>query len=625
MEAGDLLSSYLPVPRLDALNRAKEIFNIANLHMSSQLFRVNIRQDFGFYEGGLGQWQADDLAILKERGQIPLTVNLLQSLIDNLSGVEIQSRYRTACRSDSQREEDDKLAEALTHILYAIQESNSIPHLGSLKFRDMLICGIGWSYLYKEKGIYKYEYVHPYNIIQDPDDLTPQYTNMRYVCRKRWMRPDVIKKTWPKVDRGDISDNAYDLNLYGGLTSPELIDRDSNYTDPNIYSGVSNSRILVVEVQNKVEHKAYSGIDTKGHYFETFNEEEAEEIVASPSDLEEINSSRIMRTLFMGNQLLEYGPLDPDLPNPTDFSYIPCVWKRNFATGVPYGLLEGGKSLQRDLNVRLTKSVYAFNSSRIVAETDNLMEGRAIESIKEELKSPDSVIFLPKDSKFEISSNTQLGDDQLKIIEMAVNLLPRVMGVNDEMLGRETNATSGVAQNIRQVNSVRTNVFAFDDFSEMKKREAKFMLAMIQSGYDQNIAVQILSPEQNEWLVLNLAYETKNGMLIANDIRTLPLSLYIEEVPDYRSSFEETQAKLEALLGNANANLIMLSPEMMKQLGIRDGEKLAKEMQAAMQTKMQMEQGIAAAGNPEPGGQGSSNQLMAPLSSPGQMLQGGVP
>lgn len=600
--------------RQEVLTRAQEIFRVANLHSSNQQFRSQIREDFGFYEGGVGQWLASDLGVLQERGQEPITVNLLQSLIDNLSGVEIQSRYRTACRSDSQYPQDEKLAEALTHLLYAIQEQNSIPHLGSLKFRDMLICGIGWSYLYKDKGIYRYEYVHPYNILPDADDLTPQYSNMRYVCRKRWMRPDSIKKYWPFADIDQI--NLEGVNFYEGMTSPELMDRDSSYTDSNLYSGVSQNRLLVVEVQQKVDHKAYAGMDQKGHYFETFHKKIAEEIATS--SVEEIRASRIMRTVFLGNQLLEYGPLEPDLPNLADFSYIPCVWKRSFLTGAPYGLLQSGKSLQRDLNVRLTKSVYAFNSSRIVAETGELFEGNKIEAIREELKKPDSVLFLPKESRVQLSSNTQLGDDQLKIIEMAVNLLPRVMGINDEMLGRETNATSGIAQNIRQVNSVRNNVFAFDNFAEMKKREAEFMLAMIQGSLDTNLAVAVLGEAEKEWLVLNAVYETKQGLKVAHDIRTLPVTLYIEEVPDYRSTFEENRAALEALLSNPNADLIMLSPEMMKQLGIRDAEKLALQMQQAMQTKMQMEQGLLQ--GPGPQNQVSPEQMM----SPQQMIAGGM-
>ena len=77
---------------------------------------------------------------------------------------------------------------------------------------------------------------------------------------------------------------------------------------------------------------------------------------------------------------------------------------------------------------------------------------------------------MPKDSKFQFSSNAQLGEEQLKIVELYLKLIQRVTGIHDEMLGIQTNATSGVAQNMRQVNSVRNNVFAFDNFSQMKKR-----------------------------------------------------------------------------------------------------------------------------------------------------------
>jgi len=188
-------------------------------------------------------------------------------------------------------------------------------------------------------------------------------------------------------------------------------------------------------------------------------------------------------------------------------------------------------------------------------------------------------------------------------------------------LGIQTNATSGVAQNIRQVNSVRNNVFAFDDFAEMKKREAKFMLDMIQSGYDENIAVQVLTDQQNYWLVLNLSHESDKGVEIYNDVRTLPLSLYIEEVPDYRSTSEERQAKLEALLNNQNAPLIAMSPTLLKDMGIREGEKISQEIREAMQQKMMMEQGIMQ------GGQNSQGQLPPPDQmpmSPDQIVQGGI-
>lgn len=590
------MSLPLSKTRQDALQKAQEYFQAGNMHPSTQEFRSKCISDYGFYDG-TGQWDAVDLNTLRERGQLPITVNICKGFIDNLSGVEIQSRYRTACRSDSYNEADDKLAEALTHLLLFIQEHQEMPYQGSLKFRDSLICGVGWSQICQEEGRIWYDYVHPFNIIPDPDDLSPQYASMKYICRKYWMLPEMVRSRWPQAAQ-EI--DFTEFPFYDGVFSPEIMDRNSTYTSYTTFGtplGVNQSRVLVVEVQYKVPHKYYHGIDSKGRPFETFDLEQAEKISYSPDDIEQSKGDRIMRTLFLDNTLLEHAPLDASFPNQKDFSYIPVVFQRRFRTGVPYGLLESMKDIQRDCNVRVTKSVYAINSSSIIFE-GNPMPGRDIEGIRKELKNSDSVIVLPKDSKFQISSNAQLGEEQIKIVELYLDLMQRVTGIYDEMLGIPTNATSGVAQNIRQVNSVRNNVFAFDNFSTMKKREARFILDLIQCCGNLNIAVQILSPEEDEVLILNLAREVSGKTVIFNDIRTLPVSLYIEEVPDFRSSFEEQKATFESLLSNAHAQWLMLSPELMRRLGVRNPEKIAAEMRQALQEKTMMEQGVAGRGEP---------------------------
>jgi hypothetical protein len=586
------MTSPLSASRQKALDTAQRYFRAANLHFSSQEFREKCMQDYGFYDG-TGQWQPDDLLTLKERKQLPITVNICKGFIDNLSGVEIQSRYRTACRSDSFNPQDDKLAEALTHLLFYIQEHQELPYKGSLKFRDSLICGIGWSSLYRHDGEICYEYVHPFNVLPDPEDLSPQYTSMKYVCRKRWMDPAMVKATWAKA--AQEIDFSGQFSYYDGLNSPELIDRNSGYTDYGGFTGISGGRVLVVEVQYRVPQRVYRGTDTNGRYFETFDIETAEAL----GDYEQssLKRDRIMRTLFLDNTLLEHAPLDATFPDQQDFSYIPIVFQRRFRSGVPYGLLESMKDIQRDCNARVTKSVYAINSARLVFE-GNPMPGANIETIRKELKRGDSVINLPQDSKFQISSNAQMGEEQIKIVELYLNLMQRVTGIYDEMLGIQTNATSGLAQNIRQVNSVRNNVFAFDNFSNMKKREARFILNLVQGSNQMNAAVELLNPNERKLIILNMVREVNGKPMIFNDIRTLPLSLYVEEVPDYQSSFAEQKATFEALLSNAHAQWLMLSPELMRRLGVRNPEKIAEEMQKALQQKTIMEQGVAGRGEP---------------------------
>ncbi|MBP6986598.1 MAG: hypothetical protein KBB83_08465, partial [Alphaproteobacteria bacterium] len=358
----------------------------------------------------------------------------------------------------------------------------------------------------------------------------------------------------------------------------------------------------------KVPKTAYSGIDVNGFYFETFDEERAEQLANSTRDIEEKESSQIIRTLFLDNYLLETAPLNPNIPGLKDFSYIPCVWKRRFRTGVPYGLLDSMKDIQRDANVRLTKALYLANSSKLIV-TGSLPPGQSMQDVESSLKKPDALILLPPDTKFDLRDNTPLSDAQIKMLDKYELLLNRVTGINDDMMGIPTNATSGVAQRQRQLNSVRNNVFAFDNFADMKERESRFIIALFQGGDNENILSQIMTDEEKETIILNLVRTIKGKKIVFNDVRTLPISLEIEEVPDYKNSLEENREALQNLLSNPNAMLIMQSPSLMRRLGIRDYEKLSEEMQETM-SKQQQQQQISS-GVPQPSAQAKEQQNLA--------------
>jgi hypothetical protein len=569
----------------EALKKAQDCFSKANFHPSQQEFREKIFNDYGFYDG-TNQWDLKDLLKLQEREQRPITVNFCKGFVDNLSGVEIQSRYRAAVRSDSLNEKDDKLAEALTHLMFYIQESQEIPYKDSLKFRDQLICGIGWSYSYQENNVTYYDYVHPFNVIPDPDDLSPQFTKMQYVCRKFWLTPAYTKKRWEKALKDvDLTDNL--SSGYYESFSPEILDRNTNYTDKAFYKP-NQSRILVVEVQYKEPHKFYIGIDKEGRSFETFNIDTAEKIAEKKSDIEEQTGERIMRVLFCNDTLLEFAPLKFSLPNQQDFSYIPIVFQRRFSSGVPYGMLEALKDIQRDCNARITKSIHNLNSKQIIFEGS--LPSTDIDRLKNELVKGDGVLVLPQDSKFQVNSNANLSDKQIEIVNLYLDLAQRAVGVTNEQMGLQTNATSAISQHVRQVNSVRNNVFAFDNFASMKKRAAKLILNMIQASGITNLGVEILDDEQREVFILNLVKDIDGKQQVFNDIRTLPISLYVEEVPDYASSFAEEEAKFQSLLTNGSAPWLMTSPQLLKRVGIRGGaKKMSDEIRAALTQQQAMQ------------------------------------
>lgn len=606
----------------EVLDHKQTIFLGANRHESSQLFRDSCRYANDFYNGGLGQWLYEDIQTLIERGQLPITVNFTQRFVDSLSGVEIQSRYRTSYRSDSQHQEDEEYVKVMSHLGFRFQEKNSVPYLQSLKFRDAINCGIGWTNTYKEDGVYKCEHVNSYNVIPDPDDLTPQYTNSRFVCRKRWISPFELSKF--NVDAEKILGDLPSCNYYQEITSAELMDRESSFTDVSPYLGANTNRLLLVEIQEKEKAKGYRGLDRRGHQFETFDLEMAEKIADNKREIDEFPTCRIMRTLFLGDHLIEHTPLDPDFPNPTDFSYIPYVWKRAFRTGVPYGIVQLIESIQRDCNARVTAAVHALNSERIIFEGTG-MDGKPLAKLKHDMKKKSALIMLPKDSKYQFISNASLAQEQIAIVKEHFDFAQRILGVNDEMMGIESNATSAVSQKERKFNSVRNNVFAYDALAEMKKREAEYFLRLVQASYDENIAVKITEEEQSYYTALNLVVEDdKGGYEVLHNINNIPMSVYVEEVPDYKSSREEAAENLNALLSNPNGLLFALSPALLKRLNMQDGENISKELVEAMKTKMMIESGQFLSSQQQPQ-QGQEGMPMNMQQGPQDLgMQGGM-
>jgi hypothetical protein len=346
---------------------------------------------------------------------------------------------------------------------------------------------------------------------------------------------------------------------------------------------------MIVEVQYRDTQPCFEGIDQQGHYFETFDEEEAS-LLQGDKNLTKKNATRIMRALFTGDALLEYGPLDPLLPNLPDFTYIPCVWGRRFEDGVPDGWISVMKDIQRESNVRRSRLFNNLNSSRVIMDDDAMGPGKDIEQIRQELKRPDSVIIKNKGSELTIESNQSLAPAQFEMLTRSDQELQQTSGIYDEALGKETNAQSGVAIQNRQVNSVRNQIFGFDNLRLMKKREARMLLNLIQGGGDEFMEAQILTEEEMESVLLNVVREVQGQKVIFNDVRTLPLSIYVEEVPDFESSLQEQQAALEEILSNPNAMFILQSPALLKRLGFRDHEKLSQEMAEIKMQNAQAEQ-----------------------------------
>jgi len=584
--------------RQKALDNGRKLFQMGAGNLLYQKWRGEAISSFAFYDGS-GQYPPEILEKLKERGQAPIVINKVKSMINQASGLEINTRTKIAYRSHSGKDDEEFLAKGLTHLGFAIQEQQNFSYQGSLRSRDSMICGLGFVRMYSDKDNILYEYLNPLNVIYDADDFSPQLTKQRYLINMYWMSLDDVKTVYPgHISEFNAIQSSEERYNNVGNFSQELFNRNSAFI-PNTFGSANGSRLLVNELFHKEKRKYYCGNDKNGYYFETFDENTAEELAGSMKNVITDTGTQIMRTVFCGDILLEFAPINPNIPNLKDFPTIPVVWGRRTSDAVPVGWLEDMKDVQREINYRKLKELMALNSVRARVDP-SAFHGMDADQIRDELSRPDSIIFAG-DGQLDIIPNIDLAMSYIKASERSDYELQQVSGMYSDSLGQATNATSGIAIKQRQIGTSKNLAAGFDTFSLVKKREGEMLLNLIQNSGIKNILVNIvLDDDEKQALILNLVREIDGKEIIMNDIRTIPVDIYVERVPDFDSSPEEMQENLQQLLANPQAPLILQNPELLKLLRFRDYDKISTAMQALQQQQNQQESMLKGGGGGAP-------------------------
>lgn len=585
--------------RQKALDDAIKLVNSSAGNLLYQAWRKSAIESFDFYDG-IGQYHPEVLELLHQRKQAPIVVNKIRSMVNQASGMEINTRGKIAFRPESSDEEEAQLTKAMTHYAFAVQKLQNFSFQGSLRCRDALVCGLGWAAMDYQKNQILYNYTHPLNVIFDADDFTPQLTKMRHLTNMHFFSPEEVKSQWPQHSKQIDAISSFDANSFGNFT-PEFFNRRNVLMYPGGTGGSNNSRLQVNEVFKKESRKYFCGNDKKGYYFETFDEEYAEKLADKKSDIWQETGTQIMRTVFCNDILLDYAPLSPNSPNRDDFPLVPCVWLRRTSDGVPVSWIEDFKDLQREYNYKKLKENLALNSVRAVVDMD-AFGGMSADEIREELSRSDTVLFKSGPGQVDIVPNLDISSAMVKAAERIDREFEQVSGMYRDNMGDATNAHSGVAIERRQIASTKNFAFGFDAFRFVKEREGKLMINLMQGGGLENILVNIvMDDDERETFVMNLVREIDGKEHVFNDIRTLPVDIYVEIVPDYDSSLEEQKAMFMEMMKNQQAPLLMQNPYFVKLMfGGRDYEKVAEAMQQLNQQQNQQQAMLKGGGGAMP-------------------------
>ena len=209
-QQGEQGATQVPAPygrlhKLDSEEAMRELRQLLEWYFYEKerqsLNRLDMAMDCDFYDNL--QWDPDDAAVLRERGQMPLVYNEVAPMVDWLIGTE--RRTRVDWRVLPRAEDDVELADTKTKVLKYVSDLNRVQFLRSRAFADAVKAGVGWM----DDGVRddptadilysKYEDWRC--VLWDSNAYEHDLSDARYLFRWRWVDEDVALLMFP--DRAD--------------------------------------------------------------------------------------------------------------------------------------------------------------------------------------------------------------------------------------------------------------------------------------------------------------------------------------------------------------------------------------------------------------------------------------
>lgn len=550
------------------ISTVRGMFETSVLSQTYRTWVDRARACYDFYDGN--QWNNDEIAELENRGQVPIVINKIRSRIKGLSGTEIVQRTRVGYGPRSAKPEDEATADALTRIALYVQDKNNTVFSRSKSFEDSLICGIGAHITEKYNEKICNNRFSPFDVFWDVSDQSPDMSDGYYRGFKRWFNTEELIALYPDKENAlkqlvGLSD-AFPYDQYlplmqQGNAGTDYIDEKGRVN----YSDRTKNRILVVEVEYRQLEDAYEYVNSEGKLILTFDKKEAEKNRIKQDEARSKGFYGVVyrETLAYRHYVCQFaGDVElyhesHDILNKPDFDLQLLCLDKTERDNVPTGLVWWAIDSQKELNKRRSKMLHHLNSARVIADSDAFEN---VEYIRKEAARPDAVILKKKGTEAKIEFTVDLAKSQFDVMQLSDREIQDQMGVYDELLGRETNATSGVAIQKRQNSGMRQQAPQFDKLKLFTKKFGELLLVYIQNVFRDEQVVTVLDDDGlSKAITLNAPLRDKDGQIVTgvdgkpimvNDIRTGTYDVYVKETLDVASFSEDTLERLSQMLMN---------------------------------------------------------------------------
>lgn len=530
--------------------------------------RSEMEIDAGFYDGE--QWDPEDVAVLRDRGQMPLVYNEVAPMVDWMIGTERRTRldYKVLPRT----EDDVQGADAKTKVVKYVSDVNGLPFVKSQAFSDSMKAGLGWVDVGirddpTQEAVYV-EYEDWRRVLYDSkgsQKLT--LDDGRYVFRWRLMDEDVAAMMFP--GRRDAIYRA--ASMYESMWDWDDEEPQGwgaafdSFSGGRVLAGGRSSTagadgtyrrrmVKVIECQYRtpvatkiIAAGAFAGapvMDNDAILAAALEEDPGLSIIDKVM-------MRVHTAIFTESDMLAWG-INPYRHN--RFTLTPIWCYRRTRDRLPYGMVRRVRSVQQDLNKRASKALFLLNSNQVVMDEGAVDD---IDVLREEVASPDGVIIKKANKGLQIRRDSEMANGQVEIMALDAQSIQKSAGVAQENLGRQTNAVSGEAIKARQTQGSVVTTEPFDNLRLASQSIGQKVLSLVEQFYTEEKVIRLTgAKDEIEWVTVNQMDVDADGTVrILNDI-TASIADFVMSEQDYAGTLRQV------MFDSINAIAQRLPPEI---------------------------------------------------------------
>lgn len=514
-------------------------------HFTTELDRQEANReqmglDADFYDND--QWKEEDKQTLLDRGQDPLVYNVISASVDWVLGTE--KRTRRDFKVLPRRKDDAKPAERKTQLLKYLSDVNKSPFAVSRAFEDAVKVGIGWLECgiqdeTEEEQLYT-RYESWRNIVWDSFSTDMSLDDARYLYRAKWVDLDVAtalfphrKDTLERAAKDSTDFIALDEMGDKSMDSAEMAFEDAtHHRGQNGFGGYERQRVRLIEAwyRKPTMVDVVAGGPFRGEIYDKYSPGHQDPIDAGASYTMKKLRQRMHVSIMCGNGMLFHGE-SPYRHN--KFPMTPIWGYRRDRDGMPYGMIRRIRDIQVDVNKRASKALHILSTNKTI------MEKGAVDDIQEyleEVSRPDAVIVKNVGKELTLNVERELSQWHLELMSRSISMIQQAGGVTDEMMGRSTNAKSGIAIQRRQEQGSLTTARFFDNLAYASQCHGEKELANVE---------QFMS-EEKQFRITEMKKEPEyidiNDGLPENDIIRTKADFIISE-EDFHATLRQAAAE----------------------------------------------------------------------------------